>query len=111
MPVPRNTSEGPPGSADDRTTDLIRWAVFSCLLVPVVLLWYGTSLGGTAGTALGLAAVTAVCRVLLRQSERCAARVPAEERAPHTHHHRRPPRAGAGAHRGGRHTGGGSPVG
>ncbi|MFE9449208.1 hypothetical protein [Streptomyces sp. NPDC006739] len=54
-------------------SDLVRWAVFSCVLVPVVLLWYGTSLAGATGTALGLAAVTAVCRILLRQSERCAA--------------------------------------
>ncbi|QHA09657.1 hypothetical protein GQF42_17645 [Streptomyces broussonetiae] len=53
---------------------MIRWAAFSCVLVPVVLLWYGTSLAGAAGAALGLVAVTAACRVLLRQSERCAAR-------------------------------------
>ncbi|WP_308404062.1 hypothetical protein [Streptomyces sp. SKN60] len=49
---------------------MVRWAVFCCVLVPVVLLVYGTSLGGAAGTALGLAAVTAACRVLLRRSER-----------------------------------------
>ncbi|MFB7494017.1 hypothetical protein ACFC09_04825 [Streptomyces sp. NPDC056161] len=61
--------------------------MFSCFLVPVVLLWYGTSLAGTAGTAFGLAAVTAACRVLLRRSERCAQQ------------------------RGGRHTRGGTPVG
>ncbi|MFJ8792885.1 hypothetical protein [Streptomyces sp. NPDC102462] len=52
----------------------------------MVLLWYGTSLAGAAGTAFGLAAVTAACRVLLRRSERCAAQ------------------------RGGRHTRGGTPV-
>ncbi|MYV50954.1 hypothetical protein GT042_00145, partial [Streptomyces sp. SID3212] len=50
--------------------DLLRWAVFSCLLVPVVLTVYGTSFGGTASAAFGLAAVTAVCRLLLRRSER-----------------------------------------
>ncbi|CCK29857.1 hypothetical protein BN159_5478 [Streptomyces davaonensis JCM 4913] len=65
----------------DSTTDVVRWAAFSCVLVPVVLLWYGTSLAGATGTALGLAAVTAVCRVLLRQSERGAARLLAEEHA------------------------------
>jgi hypothetical protein len=68
MPGPR--SSGDPRPAPDTVGELIRWAAFSCVLVPVVLLWYGTSL---AGAALGLAAVTAVCRVLLRRSERCAA--------------------------------------
>ncbi|ANS65439.1 hypothetical protein SLINC_3215 [Streptomyces lincolnensis] len=87
---------------------MVRWAVFSCVLVPVVLLWYGTSLAGAAGTALGLAAVTAVCRILLRQSERGAARLLAEERAPHRGHRHR---AGTGTHRGGRHGGGNTPVG
>lgn len=62
-----------PHPAPDTTSDVIRWAAFSCVLVPVVLVWYGTSLAGAAGTFLGLAAVTTVCRVLLRQSERCAA--------------------------------------
>ncbi|SHI22122.1 hypothetical protein SAMN05444521_5613 [Streptomyces sp. 3214.6] len=96
---------------DDRTTDLMRWAAFSCVLVPVVLLWYGTSLAGAAGTALGLAAVTAVCRVLLRRSERCAARLLDDERAPQAHHRGRHQRTGTGSHRGGRHSGGNSPVG
>ncbi|NNN35800.1 hypothetical protein HLK59_36650 [Streptomyces sp. S3(2020)] len=93
--------------SEDSATDVVRWAVFSCVLVPVVLLWYGSSLAGAAGTALGLAAVTAVCRVLLRQSERGAARLLAEESAPHRGRHHR---AGTGARRGGRHTGGNSPV-
>ncbi|PZT69424.1 hypothetical protein DN402_22165 [Streptomyces sp. SW4] len=53
---------------------MVRWAAFSCLLVPVVLLLCGASLAGTVGTALGLAAVTAACRLLLRWSERCATR-------------------------------------
>jgi hypothetical protein len=71
MSGPRSAPE--PQSAPDTTSDVIRWAVFSCALVPVVLLCYGTSPAGAAGTALGLAAVTGVCRFLLRRSERCAA--------------------------------------
>ncbi|MER5199205.1 hypothetical protein ACWD3J_01220 [Streptomyces sp. NPDC002755] len=109
MPSSRTTPETGPG--DDRSTDLIRWAAFSCFLVPVVLLWYGTSLAGATGTALGLAAVTAVCRVLLRRSERCAARLLDEEGAPQAHHRGRHQRTGTGSHRGGRHSGGNSPVG
>ena len=64
----RDTGAGA-GTADP-AGDVVRWAVFCCVLVPVVLAVYGTSLGGAAGTALGLASVTAVCRVLLRRSER-----------------------------------------
>ncbi|MGW0944249.1 hypothetical protein ACWD4O_17090 [Streptomyces sp. NPDC002623] len=109
MPSSRVRPESRPG--DDRTTDLIRWAAFSCVLVPVVLLWYGTSLAGAAGTALGLAAVTAVCRLLLRRSERCAARLLTDEDAPQAHHRGRRQRTGTGSHRGGRHSGGNSPVG
>ncbi|QJT01904.1 hypothetical protein G9272_17580 [Streptomyces asoensis] len=109
MPSSRATPEPRPG--DDRSTDLIRWAAFSCFLVPVVLLWYGSSLAGAAGTALGLAAVTAACRVLLRRSERCAARLLDEEDAPQTHPRGRHQRTGPGSHRGGRHSGGNSPVG
>ncbi|MFG2883915.1 hypothetical protein ACGFYV_16735 [Streptomyces sp. NPDC048297] len=71
MPGPRSASE--PQPAPDTTSDVIRWAAFSCALVPVVLLWYGTSPAGAAGTALSLAAVTGACRFLLRRSERCAA--------------------------------------
>ncbi len=109
--APRATSPG-----QDSATDVIRWAAFSCVLVPVVLLWFGTSLAGATGTALGLAAVTAACRILLRQSERCAARPVPEERAPRCGPHRGRPhvrhhRAGVGAHRGGRHSGGNTPVG
>jgi hypothetical protein len=76
------------GAGKDTVTDLVRWAAFSCVLIPVALLWYGASLAGTAGTALGLAAVTAVCRLLLRRSER----------------------GPAGARGGRRHTGGSTPV-
>ncbi|MEU8526565.1 hypothetical protein AB0C77_13390 [Streptomyces sp. NPDC048629] len=50
--------------------DVVRWAVFGCALGPVLLVVCGGSLGGAAGTALGLAAVTAVCRMLLCRSER-----------------------------------------
>jgi hypothetical protein len=110
MPGPRPAAEAdratPPPR--DTATDVVRWAAFSCLLVPVVLLACGTSLAGAAGTALGLAAVTGACRVLLRQSERGAARLAAEDRAPHRGRHHR---TGTGSHRGGRHTGGDTPVG
>ncbi|MEU6144247.1 hypothetical protein ABZ848_28350 [Streptomyces sp. NPDC047081] len=110
MSGPHPTPDSPrtANPTQDSATDVVRWAAFSCVLVPVVLLWYGTSLAGTAGTALGLAAVTAVCRLLLRQSERGAAGPPAEESAPHRG---RRHRTGTGAHRGGRHTGGNTPVG
>ncbi|MGW2299753.1 hypothetical protein [Streptomyces sp. NPDC001809] len=54
----------------DQSNDVVRWAAFCCVLVPVVLLVYGSSLGGATGTALGLASVTAACRALLRRSER-----------------------------------------
>ncbi|MFE7232774.1 hypothetical protein ACWCRF_07965 [Streptomyces sp. NPDC002405] len=80
--------------------EVVRWAVFSCALVPVVLLWYGTSFAGAVGTALGLGAVTGACRALLRHSERVAARLRAEERAPHQDRHHR---TGTGAYQGGRH--------
>ncbi|MDG5804639.1 hypothetical protein P9869_18590 [Streptomyces ossamyceticus] len=102
------------------------------MLVPIVLVWYGTSLAGATGAALGLAAVTGVCRVLLRQSERgaahaadmahaAAAPVPpsrsphlartehavAEEHSPQRGRHGR---SGSGAHGGGRNSGPGTPV-
>lgn len=110
MSGPSTPSEAPHAStpAQESATDVVRWAAFSCVLVPVVLLWYGSSFAGATGTALGLAAVTAVCRILLRQSERGAARLHAEERAPRRGRHHR---SGNGAHRGGRHTGGNTPVG
>ncbi|AWW39441.1 hypothetical protein [Streptomyces cadmiisoli] len=99
--------EHPP--APDPVSDVIRWAAFSCVLVPVVLLWSGASLAGALGTAVGLAAVTAVCRVLLRRSEACAARpAPDEEYAPRQGRHQR---HGTAARRGGRHSGGNTPAG
>ncbi|MEU3839014.1 hypothetical protein AB0E88_03100 [Streptomyces sp. NPDC028635] len=104
----------PATRTEDTSTDVVRWAAFSCVLVPVVLLWYGTSLGGATGTALGLAAVTAACRLLLRRSERCPARLLEEATPPHRGRHQR---TGSVTHRGGHrsappaHTGGKSPVG
>ena len=57
MSAPRPAAEAdratPPSR--DTATDVVRWAAFSCLLVPVVLLGYGASLAGAAGTSLGLA--------------------------------------------------------
>jgi hypothetical protein len=110
MSGPRHPSEAHRARAlpRDTVTEVVRWAAFSCLLVPLVLLWYGSSLAGAAGTALGLAAVTAACRLLLRQSERGAARLLAEDRAPHRG---RRHRTGTGAHRGGRHGAVHTPVG
>ncbi|WP_430625641.1 hypothetical protein [Streptomyces sp. NBC_01264] len=87
---------------EDPAGDVVRWAAFSCLLVPVVLVVYGTSFGGAAVATLGLAAVTAACRVLLRHSERAernAARVLAEDRLTPAHRGRHS-RAGAGTQRG-----------
>ncbi|WP_323139593.1 hypothetical protein [Streptomyces sp. NBC_01443] len=99
---------------DDPAGDVVRWAAFSCLLVPVVLVVYGTSFDGAAFATLGLAAVTAACRAMLRYSEKAerAALVLAEDRLPRGGHRRRS-RAGAGAggraHRGCHTSGGISP--
>ncbi|MFF8268883.1 hypothetical protein ACF059_16015 [Streptomyces sp. NPDC016562] len=88
--------------ADDPAGDVVRWAAFSCLLVPVVLVVYGTSFGGAAVATLGLLAVTAACRILLRHSERtrqAEARVrPESQEAPG--HRGRHSRGGAGNRRG-----------
>ncbi|MEU9231447.1 hypothetical protein [Streptomyces subrutilus] len=86
---------------DDPAGDVVRWAAFSCLLVPVVLVVYGTSFGGAAVATLGLVAVTAACRALLRYSERAeraTARVPAQERPPVAPRGRHS-RGGTGGHR------------
>ncbi|MFD8212977.1 hypothetical protein ACFV2U_04405 [Streptomyces sp. NPDC059697] len=115
MPGPETASDpSSPAPATspglDTASEVVRWAAFSCVLVPVVLVGFGTSLAGAAGTALGLAAVTGACRVLLRQSERVAARLHADEpvppRARHSrtglhggvphHHHGRPRRGRRG---------------
>lgn len=102
-PVPPTPSPRP---SSESASDVVRWAAFSCLLVPVVLVVYGTSVGGAAAAALGLAAVTAACRVLLRHSERAATRARAEEAAPARGRRGRP---ASGARRGGRHGGGCAP--
>lgn len=111
-PPPLHSSVHPAGHPhDDPAGDVVRWAAFSCLLVPVVLVVYGTSFGGAAVATLGLAAVTAACRVLLRHSEkveRAAARVLAEDGLP-TAHRGRHSRGGAGTHRGCHGSGGMSP--
>ncbi|MER7733737.1 hypothetical protein ABTX80_22875 [Streptomyces erythrochromogenes] len=95
---------------DDPAGDVVRWAAFSCLLVPVVLVVYGTSFGGAAVATLGLFVVTAACLVLLRHSERTAARVRvrAEERLPSAHR-RRHSRGGPEGRHGCRTSGSASP--
>lgn len=95
------------GARGDGVREVIRWSAFSCAVVPAVLLWYGTSPSGAAGTALGLAAVTGVCRALLRRSERGAARMRGKRRAPHRGRHHG---TGTGAHRGSRRPGAATPV-
>ncbi|NGO46820.1 hypothetical protein [Streptomyces ureilyticus] len=117
MPAPQPSSGKPAAreSVGDSVSDVVRWAAFSCVLVPVVLVGYGTSLAGAAGTALGLAAVTAACRALLRRSERYAAAAtpnkPANKPAgKRTAGRRRRIRGGTGAHRGGRRAPESTPV-
>ncbi|WP_406344395.1 hypothetical protein [Streptomyces sp. NBC_00648] len=91
----------PAAVAGDCAGDVVRWAAFSCVLVPVVLVVYGSSFAGAAGSALGLAAVTAVCRLLLQHSERTAQ----TERTA-----RAAARPGPGRHRGDRANGESSPL-
>ncbi|GHA70237.1 hypothetical protein ACIQRS_11740 [Streptomyces termitum] len=67
---PGGRPEGAGGGPGDPAGDVVRWAVFCCALVPLVLIAFGTSLGGAGGAALGLASVTAGCRLLLRRAER-----------------------------------------
>ncbi|WP_373430123.1 hypothetical protein [Streptomyces sp. V1I1] len=98
--------EAAPRPSSDSASDVVRWAAFSCVVVPVVLVVYGTSVGGAAAAALGLAAVTAACRVLLRQSERSAPRAPAAESA---QPRGRRTRTAPGAHRGSRRGAGSAP--
>ncbi|WP_351228811.1 hypothetical protein [Streptomyces sp. NPDC002133] len=70
-PPERVPCYGTDGRADS-AGDVVRWGTFCCLLVPVVLVAYGTPVGGAVATAAGLAAMTAACQVLLRRSERAA---------------------------------------
>ncbi|MEU6368210.1 hypothetical protein ABZ876_21300 [Streptomyces sp. NPDC046931] len=93
--------------APDTATVVIRWACFTCVLVPVVLVWSGTSVAGAISATLGLTAITWACRALLRQCERGAARPADVDRAPGL---ARPGTAGAGARRGGRSGGANTPV-
>ncbi|MCH0540281.1 hypothetical protein I3F58_12005 [Streptomyces sp. MUM 203J] len=99
-----------PGPAHDTVGEVVRWAAFSCALVPAVLLVYGTSAGAAATTALGLAAVTAACRTLLRRAERTPVPLTPPPPAPSAGpargavpvpHRGRHSRTGSGAHRGG----------
>ncbi|MFJ6939034.1 hypothetical protein [Streptomyces sp. NPDC101132] len=106
-PPPARPAVHPVHPSGDPAGDVVRWAAFSCVLVPVVLVVYGTSFGGAAVATLGLVAVTAVCRVLLRRSELTAARVTAAEQSAAGHRGRHS-RTGSGAHRG-CHGGGGTP--
>lgn len=76
-PTPERDRTTPPSRGP--AGDVVRWAAFSCLLVPVVLLWCGFSLAGATGVASGLAAVTGACRLLMRRSRRVAARPSAGE--------------------------------
>ncbi|MEV5276184.1 hypothetical protein [Streptomyces sp. NPDC051994] len=92
----------------DTASEVVRWAAFSCFLVPVVLVVYGASFAGAAGSAVGLAAVTTACRLLLRQSERAAARELAQRSLPASGRHSRVAPRGR---RGGRHSGGCTPGG
>ncbi|WP_223864661.1 hypothetical protein [Streptomyces sp. 5-10] len=85
--------------ASDAVSEVIRWAAFSCAVVPVVLLLCGSPFGAALGAAAGLAAVTAASRALLRHAERTAARLGADGVSPHRGRHGR---TGIGAHRGGR---------
>ncbi|MEW1545793.1 hypothetical protein [Streptomyces tsukubensis] len=104
-PAPSGDTAGAGQAAlGDPAGDVVRWAAFSCLLVPVVLIVYGASAGGATAAALGLAAVTAACRMLLRHSERNAVRA-AAARGPQAAE-----RPGRGGRTGGRHGAGGTPV-
>ncbi|MBL1098011.1 hypothetical protein JK363_15285 [Streptomyces sp. 205] len=86
--------------AGEAVTEVIRWASFSCAVVPLVLLMCGLPFGAALAAAAGLAVVTAASRALLRHSERVAARLGTDAVSPHRGRHGR---TGIGAHRGGRH--------
>ncbi|WP_246097454.1 hypothetical protein [Streptomyces botrytidirepellens] len=92
-----------PGSVPggDPVNEVIRWSAFGCAVVPAVLLLCGSPLSGAMGAAVGLAAVTAASRCLLRYYERAAARLGSGVVSPHRGRHSR---TGIGTHRGGRRT-------
>ncbi|WP_055490137.1 hypothetical protein [Streptomyces sp. TP-A0356] len=106
MPAPRPAPRKHP--APVTAGALTRWTVFACALVPVVLVRYGISLAGAVSATLGLTAVVWACGALLRQSERGAAQLRAEERTSDRGRHGG---TGSGARRGGRQVGGNTPVG
>ncbi|MFI1797133.1 hypothetical protein ACH427_07205 [Streptomyces sp. NPDC020379] len=119
MPGTRDHTRADDSGAEspDPVSDVVRWAAFSCVLVPVVLLMCGQSFGGAAGTAAGLVALTCVCRALLRRSERTAAQAPPkphpappapESSLPHRGRHGR---TGVGSHRGSSRPGASTPGG
>ncbi|MEV0091718.1 hypothetical protein [Streptomyces sp. NPDC050738] len=107
-PPPATPPAAPPAPLSDSGSEVVRWAAFSCVLVPVVLVVYGTGFTPALLAALGLAAVTVSVRLLLLRSERTAAQIAAEQSAPHRGRHGR---TGSGAHRGGRHAGEHAPEG
>lgn len=49
VPQPSSGKPAARDSVGDSVSDVVRWAAFSCVLVPVVLVGYGTSLAGAAG--------------------------------------------------------------
>ncbi|MEU8588002.1 hypothetical protein AB0C59_13550 [Streptomyces sp. NPDC048664] len=65
-PAPR--SRPAPGGAGE----VIRWAAFCCVLVPVVLVWHGISIAAAISAGLGLTCGTLACRAVLRHAERGA---------------------------------------
>jgi len=81
--------------------DIGYWGAFGSVLAAVGLLVSGCPLGSALSAGAALAAVTAVCAVLLRLSERAYAPDEAEA-LPGPEHRGRHGRTGAGAHRGGR---------
>ncbi|MFI0979557.1 hypothetical protein ACH4SP_21465 [Streptomyces sp. NPDC021093] len=101
--LPPDIPAAPECASAGAAGDLVRWAAFSCLLVPVVLIGYGAPVGGATLAAGGLAVVTVACRMLLHQSARAAARDRelAEDLQAGTHRGRHS-RTGSGTHRGGR---------
>ncbi|MEC4018078.1 hypothetical protein [Streptomyces sp. H27-D2] len=90
---------GPSTAHTAPVSDGVRWGAFSCGLLPLAVVIWGSPVGAASAVALGLAAVTTACRALLCRSERAGARIPDARRLPHGGH-----REGAcpGAHRGGR---------